>query len=234
MFSNSQLAASALKTTVRRYYVDAFFIRQASRLSGRVLDLGGTKIRKRGRFDIENYGLTVQYANLVPDKRPDFLCDAAAIAVRREAYDAVICAELFEHVRCPEIVLREVHRVLKPAGTLLITAPFLCRIHGDPHDFGRYTGHFWQETLEEIGFDEVVIEPQGLFFSVMADFLKQYAEKVGFPRPFGRLARRLMPTFQQWALRREQEPSAHASAFLASFTTGFGISARKRSVSNLR
>jgi len=221
-----------LSYSVRRYFVDEFFFRRVPELPAGscVLDLGGTKIHKRGQFDIEHYDLRVIYANLSTAKRPDVQADAACIPFQNGCFDAVICAELLEHVPNPYAVLNEVRRVLRTGGTLLICAPFLYRIHGDPYDFGRYTDHFWVCTLKEIGFLEIVIERQGLFFSVLADFGKEYVDTISLrKKPFSRIvASWFVAIFQRWALKYEQRLQVRADSFLRSFTTGFGIVVVKR------
>jgi len=222
------LQADRLDYSLRRYYVDEFHFRHVPELppGTLLLDLGGNRIRKRGQFDIERYDLRVVYANLSAVKRPDVLADAARVPFQDGCFDAVICSELLEHVLDPLAILREVHRVLRVGGTLLSCVPFLYRIHGDPYDFGRYTDHFWLCTLEEIGFHEIVIERQGLFFSVLADFCKQYVNE-RWRRPLRSIARWPMALFQHWALRYEQASQVQSQPFLHSFTTGFGIVAVK-------
>jgi SAM-dependent methyltransferase len=223
------MQAERLNYSVRRYFVDEFFTRHVSQVAvgSQMLDLGGTRIRKRGQFAIERYDVKVIYVNLVTMKQPHIQADAADVPLLDQSCDVVICAELLEHVRHPECVLHEAFRVLRPGGTLLISVPFLYHIHGDPQDFGRYTDYFWNGALREIGFTDVAIERQGLFFSVLADFLKHYIRKVGLPAPWNRPARWLLPRFQRWALRYEQSIPVQQNAFLQSFTTGFGIVAVK-------
>jgi len=40
-----------------------------------------------------------------------------------ESFDAVICAEVLEHLYDPEPAIREAHRVLKPGGKYVVTIP---------------------------------------------------------------------------------------------------------------
>jgi SAM-dependent methyltransferase len=219
--------------SLRRYFVDEFHFRHVPMLPGgsTVLDLGGHKNCKRGQFDITEYDLQVTYMNLYTAKGTDIQADVAYIPCLNNYFDAVICSELLEHIFQPLIVLREAYRALRPNGILLVCVPFLYHIHGDPLDFGRYTDYFWQAGLSDIGFDEILIEPQGLFFSVMVDFCKNYLNQLEIPKPLGRIIRyfvaRLMLPPQYLALRYERRSIVQANPTLRSYTTGFGIRAVK-------
>ncbi len=223
-----------LSYSVRRSFVDDFFLRYVPQLpqEGLFLDLGGHKIRKRGKFDIRHYNLNVTCFNLTVDKHPDVQADAIDIPCKDNYFDGVICAELLEHVINPIHVLQEIYRVLRPNGILLISVPFLYHIHGDPYDFGRYTNHYWQYHLEKTGFQDITIEHQGLFYSVMLGFCKIYLNKITYPKPFGRIMLHSSSLFtsvlQEMALRHEQKPHVRANSLLSAFTTGFGIKAIKK------
>ncbi|MCB9422438.1 MAG: class I SAM-dependent methyltransferase [Ardenticatenaceae bacterium] len=223
-----------LSYSMRRFFVDEFFLRQVETWSqnAQVLDLGGHRQTKRGRFDIDAYGFRVVTANIATEKGTTVQADACYVPFGNNFFDVVVCAELLEHVFQPQVVLLEAYRVLRPGGTLLTTAPFLYRVHGDPFDYGRYTAHYWRTALSGIGFTEITIENQGLFYSVLLDFWKQYWNNKRFPRLTGRFGRWLVGSllvfpWQRWALWRERQPRVRENAFLSSFTTGYGITAVK-------
>jgi SAM-dependent methyltransferase len=223
-----------IRYTLRRTYVDLFLLREAARLptNALVLDNGGHKSTKRGRFDIFAFPFRTLTSNIVDDKPPDVLCDGAALSFASNSFDAVVCTEVLEHVSDPRRVVSECARVLKPGGVMLITVPFLYQIHADPHDFGRYTDYYWREVLAAAGFGVVEIEKQGTLWSVLADFLWTWgmwrlrSPRNGWQRLLGshrwirlslRIARR-----RAWTLdSRQQDP------FYSAFTTGFGIRAVK-------
>ena len=217
-----------LAYTVRRYYVDEFYFRHVPSLFGRVLDLSGKKVGKRGQFDISRYPhLMVTYVNLEPATRPNVCCDAAALPLAGNSFNAVICSELLEHVPDPKEVLNEAHRVLRPNGKLLLCVPFLFPIHADPYDYGRYTDHYWREALGQIGFVNTQIECQGLFWSVLIDFLKEYAAKARVSPPTRWMLKHAVALGQRWAFWTESRLSRSNSPFLRRFTTGFGIVCQK-------
>lgn len=217
-----------LSYSVRRSYVDRFMATQAATFAAgaHLLDLGGHKGRKRGHFHIQRYPVQVTYANLVVDKGADIQADAALLPLAGNSFDGVICAELLEHVPDPRPVLAEAFRVLKPGGRLLITAPFLFRVHGDPYDFGRYTQQFWQTTLAQSGFQHLVVEPQGALASVVVDFAKQYCD-TRWRQPLYLLAQLGLGLLHEWAVRLDSQPTTVRDRFLQSFTTGFGVVAVK-------
>ena len=215
---------SKLDYTVRRFYVDQFFhqIISQTEKTHSVLDLGGHKIGKRGHFDISAYGLQPVYINLTPQKQPDILAAAEFIPHPSNCFDIVICAELFEHVRNPVTILEEVFRVLRPNGQILITTPFLFHIHGDPYDYGRYTDHYWESVLAEVGFAVERIERQGFFYAVLLDFIKQYCRRI-LRGPLYWSGGWIFALLQKLLLLVERSPRVRTNAFLTSYTTGFGI-----------
>jgi len=57
-------------------------------------------------------------------------------------FDAIVMIELLEHTPNPQVFLKEVHRVLKPDGIILITTPNSKSIHGK----------IWKKTFQETFF----------------------------------------------------------------------------------
>ncbi len=218
-----------LRYSLRRRFVDDFLASQAEtwRPGLRVLDLGGTRTNKRGRFDIGRYPVQVTYLNLSTAKRPDVCADAAAIPLKGSTFDVVVCSEVLEHVPDPRPVLVEIYRVLVPGGQVLITCPFMYRVHGDPEDYGRYTGDYWELNLKRAGFSSLNMSPQGGFHAVVVDFCRQYAVTM---RGSGWLARILgagLPAFEWWAIRKADRCNEKGDEFFASFASGWQVVAMR-------
>lgn len=102
-------------------------------------------------------------------------------AVRSASYDTVLCSEVLEHLPRPESALHEFHRVLKSDGKLVLTVPFLSRLHEEPHDYFRYTVHGLRELFTRHGFMVMEIHATGALFS----FLGHQAATVALCSTFG-------------------------------------------------
>jgi hypothetical protein len=99
----------------------------------------------------------------------------------------------------------------------------------DIYRYNRHTDYYWQLLLQKTGFPEISIERQGSFYTVLVDFIKQYAaqhaaEKQLFPR----LIVKICPWLQRWAFKMEGKLDTEKwPEFMRSFTIGYGIIARK-------
>ena len=161
-----RLAASELLSynQVRR---DRWIARQAAGLpaGSRVLDVGAGSCPYRAQFAHCVYK-TQDFAALQEGQlrggrygQIDYVCDATKIPVSDASFDAVLCAEVLEHLPAPVDVLREIGRVLAPGGKLFLTAPLGSGIHQEPfHFYGGYTPFWYRKFLGEAGFSELTIE----------------------------------------------------------------------------
>jgi SAM-dependent methyltransferase len=227
--------AGGLAYSLRRYYVDAFYLRQIAGLrdGSLVLDLGGYRAGGRGEFHLARSRCRAVAVNLAAEHPVDVLGDARALPCRTAAFDAVVCSEVLEHIAEPCVVLAEVHRVLRPRGRLLASVPFLHPIHGEPHDFGRYTDVYWCRALRASGFEVLAVERQGLIWSVVTDLLRAHAlsrlSGAGARRRAARGALRwgLFAWAKRLAVRLDRRALASGDAAALRFTTGFGIVAAK-------
>jgi SAM-dependent methyltransferase len=107
------------------------------------------------------------------------LGDLSAIPIDSESVDIVLNIQVLEHVTSPAQILREIHRVLKPGGTLYLTAPQGWHEHQSPHDYFRFTREALQLLFEEAGFPDPKIESQGGYFHYLGHRLT-YIPKVLF------------------------------------------------------
>ncbi len=127
-------------------------------LKGRVLDVGcGDKpyeswLRNANEYigiDIRN-GPKVDF--LIGYMRPWPLDD--------DAFDVILCTQVFEHVNRPEQLLRSIQQVMKLGGVLVVTAPFIYNAHGVPEDYHRFSVYGMTKLVSE-SFEIVEIKRLG-------------------------------------------------------------------------
>ena len=138
-------------------------IRYGPQLTGRLLDLGcGIQPFRRFLGCSSYLGIDTNI-----ERRPGIVADVAAIPVRAGKLDSVLCTEVIEHVPDPDAVIAEIHRVLKPGGKLLLTAPMSWGLHYEPYDFWRFTPYGFKVLLERNGFTVQKTERIGGLFSMI-------------------------------------------------------------------
>lgn len=99
--------------------------------------------------------------------RPDVVGDAGALPFRTAGVDAVVCTEVIEHVSEPAALLAEAHRVLKPGGALLLSAPFTWHLHDEPHDYWRFTEYGLRLLCERAGFRVAAVRATNRYFGAL-------------------------------------------------------------------
>lgn len=90
--------------------------------------------------------------------------DADRIPLTDTSMDCIIMNNVLEHLSAPQKVIDECGRVLKRGGMLLITVPFMSRVHQPPHDYYRYTNFILEKMLH--AFSSVEIVPVGNYKDV--------------------------------------------------------------------
>lgn len=224
-----------LTYSLRRYFVDDFYIREVGPLPQGmfILDVGGAKIGKRGVFNIDDFGHRVVNLNISSVKKPDILADARQLPFGDNLFDVVICSELLEHLTNTREALAESLRVLKPNGILLATIPFMYPQHPDPKDYVRYTEQFLFEELNAVGYESVEVEYQGAFWSVFADMFRAIVYEWHVQSRIKRLMFKiflctlLVDWFKAKAVQRDCRNQSYHTVYCKGVTTGFGIKATK-------
>jgi len=74
-------------------------------------------------------------------------------------YDCVYCSGVLEHVDDYEAGMREIARILKPGGTLLLGLPFRQALHLAPTDYWRFTEFGIRVLLERHGYRAEEVTP---------------------------------------------------------------------------
>jgi SAM-dependent methyltransferase len=127
----------------------------ADHITGSVLDVGcGTKPYRALFRCVEYVGLDTDGSGHDHRREQiDVKYDGEVIPFHSSKFDSAVCFQVLEHVFEPKALLREVHRVLKPGGYLLLTVPFVWGEHEMPTDCARYTSVGLVTMMERSGFE---------------------------------------------------------------------------------
>src|SRR5262245_31626356 len=132
-------------THLRRAWVR----KQAEKIpsGARILDVGAGIGQYRGlfahcRYEAPDFGQ--EPGTVGSYTAMDYVSYICAIPVEDGSFDVVLCTEVLEHVPDPGRAVLEMARILRPGGTLLLTAPLGSILHQEPyHYYGGYTPHWY-------------------------------------------------------------------------------------------
>lgn len=77
----------------------------------------------------------------------DRIEDIQKMSFRENEVGSLISLNTLEHVYDVFSAAREIERVLRPGGTLLVSSVFNFHIHGYPHDYWRFTPETWRKLF---------------------------------------------------------------------------------------
>ncbi len=148
--------------------------RSMSDFSGTLLDVGSGYMPYKSLLlqqpsKVEKYiGLDFQDNLYI---KPDIVWDGKYIPLPNSSIDCAIATEVFEHCPEPEIVIKEILRILKPGGILFFTVPFLWPLHTVPYDEYRYTPFSLERHLKNAGFDNIELQALGGWDASLAQMI---------------------------------------------------------------
>ena len=176
-FININFEAKNLDRYLIRTSIFNAIVETLPNFSGDLLDIGcgkmpyknyileNSNVKKYIGLDIEN---ALEYDATV---KPDFTWNGKTMPFENNHFDCAFGTEVLEHCPEPEIVLKEVFRVLKPDGVFFFTVPFLWNLHEVPHDAYRYTPFSLERHLKNSGFRNIEIKATGGWHASMAQML---------------------------------------------------------------
>lgn len=101
----------------------------------------------------------------------DVYATSLRLPFRDGCVDTVLSTQVLEHVPEPLDMLRESHRVLRPGGQLILTAPFVWGEHETPRDFYRYTSFGLRHLLAQASFRVERVQPLEGLYAVLGQML---------------------------------------------------------------
>lgn len=174
--------------------------RVAPQARGRLLDVGcGDKpyLAIFERFVSEYVGIEHESSFLRTsaahgERKPDLFYDGTRLPFEDGYFDTLLSVQVLEHTPHPASLLREMARVMKDDGLLILSAPFQFRLHEQPHDYFRYSPHGLRTLCEHVGLEVAEVHAQGSLWSVLAHKLNSFlafnvAQLGGLAQSMGKL-----------------------------------------------
>jgi len=126
---------------------------------GNLLDFGGgDSARYRHFISGTSKGLSYQSINIDPAMKPTWLVGVGEeFPCKDEVFDSVLSLNTLEHIFDAELVIKQLYRVLRKDGQLVLSTPFMFQIHGHPDDYFRPTPSWFETTLINAGFRDIQI-----------------------------------------------------------------------------
>ena len=115
-----------------------------------VLDLGCGFMPYKKYFSCRYVG-----ADPLTTVRPDVICSAWQVPYPDQSFDGLILNQSLEHIRYPAATVKEVYRLLKPGGRLIVTTPQTMKNHSVAiaaadaplHNFDHDSLPYWQNDF---------------------------------------------------------------------------------------
>jgi len=209
--------------------IDQHLEARASLINGSVYDFGAGASPYREYFlTLASEYIAVDWADNYQKHNIDITADLnKPLPIADNVADVVVSLSVLEHLQCPQGMLDEGFRVLKPGGAILLQVPWQWWVHEAPHDFFRYTPYGLRYLLENSGFQEIEIKAQAGFFTTIV--LKCNYFSLRFVRG---------PLLVRWAIRKVFTALWYVAQKAAPFldrldrnwsleTSGYFITARK-------
>jgi ubiquinone/menaquinone biosynthesis C-methylase UbiE/uncharacterized protein YbaR (Trm112 family) len=118
-------------------------------LPGYSLNLGAGATRHRPKQTVE-----VEYAIF---RNTTAVANAHNLPFKDAVFDAVVSFNTFEHLADPRLAARELHRVLKPNGRLILQTAFLQPLHEGPFHFYNATEFGVRQWFADFDIEECIV-----------------------------------------------------------------------------
>lgn len=162
------------------------------------------KAQDFGQFTVDETPSLTAFKNEYQYGEIDYMGNIWNIDERDEAFDVILCTEVFEHIAYPVETIKEFSRVLKKGGKLILTAPLSCMRHMDPYYFySGFSDRWYEEVLPKNGLTINKICAEGDYYSWMR-------AEVGRNLSLGNFweAMVLFPSFVYFSLKNKTSESA--------------------------
>lgn len=171
-----------IKFYISPYFLIKFYlykeIKKISRrydFSGMIIDIGcGEKpykkifqnCKKYKGIDFKKYSKNNDYCER---EKPDYYFShsylkSLILPFKDNSFNHSVSFQVIEHHKNPPKMIKEMIRITKPGGYLIITSPFLGGLHEKPNDYQRYTEYGFRQLLKPHNCKILEIKKTGITF----------------------------------------------------------------------
>jgi len=149
-------------------------------ITGKTLDVGcGIKPYENLFQSSEYIGLDIdQEGHDHSNSKIDVFYDGKTMPFKDGEFDNIVTFQVFEHVFNPNEFLKEINRVIKPGGKLLLAVPFVWDEHEQPYDYARYSSFGLTHVLNQNGFEIIEIKKSVNNLGVIFQLINAYIYKL--------------------------------------------------------
>lgn len=104
--------------------------------------------------------------------------------IYNKSFDYILCTQVLEHLKEPQLVFKEFNRILKTGGKVFLTTHMCYDEHMVPYDYFRFTKYGLKYLGESNGFRVEHIAPHGGIFQVLVRILNTLPIKLFFKSGF--------------------------------------------------
>jgi SAM-dependent methyltransferase len=159
---------------------------------GRLLDLGCGKVPLYASY--APFTSEITCVDWAPGEHIDQCCDLSqALPFESGSFDTIVLSDVLEHVPEPDLLWREMTRVLAPQGQVIMNVPFYYSVHAHPHDYYRYTNFALERFVKTNGLELVHLAAFGGLIEILADLFAKAFSKLRWVGP-------PLAMFTQWAV----------------------------------
>lgn len=169
-----------------RYYLRSDIIKtlREYKIRGNLLDVGcGQKPYRLLFHNIKSYkGIDFQSHSVNKDMNfgaPDYFFSNNYLVDLKLPFndcqfDNTVSFQVLEHHKDPNKMIKEMARVTKRGGYIMISAPFIWGIHEEPNDFFRFTEYAFINLFNKHSCKVLTIRRQGSLFSSISILSNEY------------------------------------------------------------
>ncbi len=154
---------------------------------GKLIDVGAGREKYRGLLEknideyvaIDDLSSDYQFPSVRYKKEIGHIADATKVPFGNNEFDSALCTEVIEHVEDPFLVVKEISRVLKPGGYLILASAWFSPFHEEPKDYWRFSVDGYRVLGKRAGLEFVEGHTQGGLFASIYSIVSRKFELRG-------------------------------------------------------